>query len=201
MRNPRISLLLTVLLAVLLAGLAAPMGAEKLYHWVDADGTVSFTDEYERIPKAERESAKVISTAGLDGYARFTPEDQSLRESEAELRRERIARLRHINQEARTASLPAVSAAPPGAAPGGSGGGYTATVDVNGSTIRIPADMGEGDGPVVVEQIRAIRKGKNVTQTATVVRRGDEVLMIVFPEPHRQISSSDFIDEEDLLDD
>ena len=199
MRNLRVSLVATATLLAI--GLTAPAGAEKLYHWVNADGTVSFTDEYERIPKADRDSVEVISTAGLDGYARFTPEDETLRESEAELRRERIARLRHINQEAAVSRLPAVSAAPPVGAAGSGGGGYTATVDVNGSTIRIPADMGDGDGPVVVEQIRTVRKGKNITQTATVVRRGDEVLMIVFPEPHRQISSRDFVDEEDLLDD
>jgi len=175
--------------------LAVPATAERLYHWVGEDGTAAFTDDYDRIPEARRPGAKVIDTQGLDGYARYTPQDTSRREADDASRLARIERLRGLNTPQVARGLPAVSSPPP---TGGVSSGYTATVDVNGSTIRIPAEMGNGDGPIVVEQIRSVRKGKNVTQTATVVRQGDEILMIVYPNPHAQINSKDFVREEDL---
>ncbi len=189
-------------LAVLVA---TPAMAGKAYRYSAPDGSLAFTDDLERIPEALRRSAEVIDTTPLRGYGRLSP-------SHADESAERIARLRENTDRLRKLADEAaqeqalLAAARNGhglAPPAASGhlaaaGGYQATVEVNGATIRLPA-AGGGEGPIVVEQVRAIRKGKNITQESTVVRQGDEILMVVFPDPHTQTNFNDFVREEDIL--
>jgi len=166
--------------ALVLAGaLAAPATAGVAYKWTDASGAVSFTDDADRIPKQFRAGAEKIVTGPLSDYGQLSP---ARVETEAHLAavEERTERLKEINEEADAQ----IAVAAPGAV---GASGFTSTIDVGGSTIRIPP-TDPANGPVIVERIRTLPKGGTITQTATVVRQGDEVLMVVYPDQQKQAS-------------
>ncbi len=169
-------------------GLGMPAGAATLYKWVGDDGSISYTDELDRIPARHRAGATRIETGGLDGYARFTPAETPQPAAGPAPFSAPIA-----------APLPAVSAAPPAGAPATES--PAALVQVNGNTsIRVPTDTGSAaNGPLIVEEIRVRRDGSNFTIHDTVVRRGDDVLMVVRPAQSNQGSPSDWVDEAELI--
>ncbi len=168
--------------ALVLAGaLAAPAAAGVAYKWTDASGAVSFTDDADRIPKQFRDSAEKIETGPLSDYGQLSP---ARVETEAHLAavEERTERLREINEQGGgqiAVAAPAAAGAIAGAP------GFTSTIDVGGSTIRIPP-TNPANGPVIVERVRTVKDGGNITQTATVVRQGDEVLMVVYPDQQNE---------------
>ncbi|MCP5070684.1 MAG: hypothetical protein GY946_29325 [bacterium] len=108
----------------------------------------------------------------------------------------KIANEAHLEQLAWAAAREGRQASP--ASANGVGGPVQPAIDINGATIRLPA-AGSGEGPIVIEHVRAIRKGKSITQDTTVVRQGDEILMVVFPEPHLQTNFNDFVREDEIL--
>ncbi|MCP5058249.1 MAG: hypothetical protein GY937_16210 [bacterium] len=184
----------------LVALAAAPASAGTAYRYTAADGSLAFTDDLERVPEARREATDVVDTKPLSEYSRLSPTHLAAAEEQIARLEERSEHLRKIisfSNAERLATAAARNGHPSATGPG-SAPGYQATVEVDGATIQLPA-AGTGDGPIVVEQVRSVRKGKNITQMSTVVRQGDEVLMVVFPSPHLQINSNDFVREDDLL--
>ena len=70
-------------------------------------------------------------------------------------------------------------------------------VQVNDSTaLRIPAPASDEE-PIVVEEVRVLRKGSNITIHDTVVRQGDKVLTVVRPDARR--GEGNYIDEDELF--
>ncbi|MBW2362518.1 MAG: hypothetical protein JRG84_16580 [Deltaproteobacteria bacterium] len=191
-RNVWIRAGLGLALVVLAAG---PASAGTAYRYTAADGSLAFTDDLERVPAQQRSSTEVIQTGPLGAYARLTPEQAGQRSEQAEQAYARLERLRALR-----ASL-AVEEIRSGATVGSSGPrditGYEATVEVKGSTIRLPA-MGGGDEPLIVEEVRSKPYGQIVTRRSTIIRRGDEILMVVRGEQENQTNVSDFYDEREL---
>ncbi len=182
--TPRILLLLLVLLLG-----AAPAAAGSFYRWVSSDGTISFTDEAKRIPKAYRASAELIHTTDLQSYDRYTPRRTSTADHAGRLV-ERLARLRDLNQEA--APAPATHPAAPS--------GELTEIEVDGQTVlRVPTSGGD-EGPLVVEQVRVRPRGRLSTHHNTVIRRGDEIVAVVRGAHDHEAGPSDFIEEEELFD-
>jgi hypothetical protein len=174
---------------ILLASLAMPAGAGTLYKWTTEDGSVAFSDDLKRIPERYRDRVATIQTGGLDNYERFTPADSAAQGEQRRLLEERLERLRAQNQ-------PPVMVAVP--APGAGGPVSETIVQVNDSTaLRIPATASDEE-PIVVEEVRVLRKGSNITIHDTVVRQGDKVLVVVRPAQWMQ-GGPDYIDEEDLF--
>jgi len=175
---------------ILLASLAMPAGAGTLYKWTAEDGSVAFSDDLERIPERYRGQVKTIETGGLDSYERFTPSDSAAQGEQHRLLEERLERLRAQNRPAPRVAV---------TAPGGTGGPMSETiVQVNDSTaLRIPATATDQE-PIVVEEVRVLRKGSNITIHDTVVRQGDKVLVVVRPAQWMQ-GGPDYLDEEDLF--
>jgi hypothetical protein len=161
---------------ILLAAVATPVGAGTLYKWTAEDDSVAFTDDPKRIPERYRSQVETIESQGLETYTRLTPEDPSAVASH----RERLA--------ARVAAR-AAAAAPVA----------ETIVEVNDSTaLRIPATVSD-EGPIVVEEVRVLRKGSNITIHDTVVRQGDKVLVVVRPANWMQ-GRPDYIGEDELFD-
>lgn len=175
--------------------LAMPALAGTAWSWTGDDGSLSFTDRRDRIPERFRTGAERIETGPLSGYTRFTPEDAEARKEYAEQLYARLDRLRELRKTLATEELAQrVAAAQRG---GSSVGGFEATVEVNGSTIRLPVSEIGGE-PVIVEEVRSRPRGKLLTRHSTIVRQGDEILMIIRPNVSRQISANDFYYEKDL---
>jgi hypothetical protein len=183
-------LLPSFILAGLLAGpVATPADAGTLWKWTTEDGSVAFTDDPERIPARYRAEAKQREMGGLGSFSRYTPSDPAADEREARGTAERLERLRELN-----APPQRIAESAPAAAPGGS----EAVIQVDDQTaVRVPT--GGGEGPVIVEQVRVKADGSIFTHHDTVVRRGDEILMIVRPDQPHQAGPNDFIDESELL--
>lgn len=190
MRNRNLLTLGGVLLA---CALAMPAAAGSLYRWTAPDGSVAFTDDPDRIPEAHRGEARELPREGLDGYARYTPVKTDHAEQLAAVTA-RIERLQATNRPEPAAD--AVGVAPAAAGPGAS----DAVVQLDDRTsVRIPSGSGEGHGPLVVEEVRVRRPGHIFTTHDTVVRRGDEILMVVRPDQDTEADPSDIVDERDLL--
>ena len=77
--------------------LAVPAGAETVYRWTAADGSLAFTDDAKRVPAQYRSQAKRSQTGDLADYDRYTPAQGSAESYEAKLAA-RIQRLREINE-------------------------------------------------------------------------------------------------------
>ncbi len=198
MRKSMISMRMTkaILAAVVAVGLGTPAAAGTLFHWVTAEGTLSYTDNPKRVPPAYRGTAKKLVLNGLGDYTRFTPEDDAARRVYAERLHARLERLRAQSAAYEKARILAEHAA----AGGGAGGTITeAIVQVDDRTsVRIPTNSA-GEAPIVVEEVRVRPKGRIVTHHNTVVRRGDDILMVVRPNLDHQINASDVIDESELF--
>ncbi|MCP3984716.1 MAG: hypothetical protein GY723_10030 [bacterium] len=186
----------------LVAVAALPASAGTAYRYTAADGSLAFTDDLARVPEALRGSTDVVDTKPLTDYSRLSPthvesdDERITRMQERSERLRKIANEAHLEQLAWAAAREGRQASP--ASANGVGGPVQPAIDINGATIRLPA-AGSADGPIVVEQVRAFRKGKIISQESTVVRQGDEILMIVFPEPHLQTGYNDFVREDDIL--
>jgi hypothetical protein len=184
---------------------AAPASAgTKVYHWRTEDGTYAFTDDPKAIPDRYRDQVEVRALGGLDDYERYTPSVSSgppgheaagrtpaaagataAGQGTAESRR--IEYLRALN-------APAVR--------GRAGGDSTQRISIptgdgNSPVIDVPVD---GDQePVVIEQVRTRPAGSMVTRTDLVVRQGDRLLTIVKPQANETNTTSDIVDEGELL--
>jgi hypothetical protein len=173
---------------ILLAAVATPVGAGTLYKWTAEDDSVAFTDDPKRIPERYRSQVETIESQGLETYTRLTPEDPSAVASHRERLAARLERLRERSAREETVAARAAAAAPVA----------ETIVEVNDSTaLRIPATVSD-EGPIVVEEVRVLRKGSNITIHDTVVRQGDKVLVVVRPAQWRQ-GRPDYIDEDELF--
>lgn len=186
------TLKLTVLLLLAVA-LAVPASSETLYRWTTDEGSVAFSDDLKRVPERYRAQAKAIETRRLPGYARYTPTDAQAGAAHAERLAARLERLREVN-----APEPTRVTLPLGVAQ--AGGAETVLRLNDRTTVRVPtARPGDGEGPVVVDEVRVRRPGSIVTVHNTVVRRGDDILLVVRPR-QAQHNVNDFVDERDYLD-
>ena len=192
------------LAAVALSGaLAAPAAAGVAWTWTTQDGSKAYTDDRERIPERYRASAKRIETGSLTSYDHLSPSQVTdpIEQRVAELQA-RAERLREMADRAATEQAAERGYVVPGdglghAAVGIPSATYEATVTVDGSTFRVPAQRGEG--PLVVEEKRVIPRGKSRKQPATIVRQGDDVLMIVYGSESAERNLSDTLREDELI--
>jgi hypothetical protein len=192
MRKRNLLLSQCLLAGLLAAQGAAPASAGVLWEWTTEDGSVAFADDAERIPARYRDQARRRELADLGSFSRYTPRDGAADEREARGLAERVERLREVN-------APPLQRAAEGAAAAPAAGGGEAVIQINDEmSVRVPTGGG-AEGPVVVEQVRVKADGSIFTHHNTVVRRGDEILMIVRPDQPHQAGPNDFIDESELL--
>ena len=190
---------LTIRMILALSALAAftlvalPGTAGTLYKWVAEDGTVAFSDDIERVPERYRAKVEARETKGLGDFERFSPTDDAAQAEYRERLAARLERLRALNA-ALESGPQHVARTHPSERPG-----FEAVVEVNDSTsVRVPSNPGL-DGPVVVEEVRVLRDGDVVTAHDTVIRQGDDILMVIRPDHWAEHDPSRIIDEDDLL--
>jgi hypothetical protein len=189
--------ILTALLVLAGLTLVLPAQAGTLYKWTAADGTVSFSDDPDRIPARYRSQAVKQTTKSLETFERFTPTDPAAQADYRKALALRLERLRALNgyggiAEGYAPAAPAVAAAE--AAP------FEAVVAVGNKTaIRVPTTPGSSNGPLIVEEVRVRRPGQVTTVHNTVVRQGDDIVMVVRPQNTHESSPSDITDERRLL--
>ena len=200
---------------VVAAGSAASAG--ELYRWVTSDGTIAFTDDAKRIPKAYRGEVKRTNAPSLRSFARFTPVDAKAEAERATQLEARLDYLRELN-EPEAAALGAVTApAEPavshldlrseertsGRKLVGFRNGrpvYRRTarprsVDEPVPSLALPLDP-DSTEPVVVEKRRMFDSDSGTTRHVTVVQQGERILSIV--KPRARAGSVDFELEESL---
>ena len=200
---------------VVAAGSSASAG--ELYRWVTSDGTIAFTDDAKRIPKAYRGEAKHTNTPSLRSFARFTPVDAKAEAERATQLEARLDYLRELN-EPEAAALGGVTApAEPsvshldlrseerieGRKLVGFRNGrpvYRRTsrprsVDEPVPSLALPLDP-DSTEPVVVEKRRMFDSDSGTTRHVTVVQQGERILSIV--KPRARAGSVDFELEESL---
>lgn len=198
----RILLALLVLAAFALIG-SWQASAGTLYHWVTDDGTYSFTDDPDHVPAHYQAKARKQETKSLSSFERYSPTDAAAQATYRQELAKRLERLRALNGFADPYEPPPAPAPVgyqvPVAAAAPQQPGYEAIVEVNDSTsLRVPT-TGDGKGPIVVEERRVRRPGNITTVHDTVVRQGDQVLMIVRPDNSHEASASDITDERRLF--
>ena len=177
------------LAAVLACLLAVPAAAGELYSWRTENGAYAFTDDEKSIPARYREGAERRSTAALDSYERFTPEDSAAKQHYADALEARLERLRAFNADRAVGPTVATSASRD----------KTVSLQVNGRdapTVNVTA--GENTKPVVIETIQTRPEGKIVTRPSTVIRQGDRTLAIIKPRSREWDVNHDIIDEAEL---
>lgn len=191
MRQLIMRMWMTTLLVGVGLALALPATAGTLYRWTTADGSVAATDDPERIPERYKKTARATETGGMTGFERHTPTDAAAQARYAEALYERLDRLRSLNAELNDSGYDRSSVA----VAGSERPAYEAVVELDdGTALRIPSQAG-GEGPIIVEQKRVRRPGQITTVHDTIVRQGDDILMIVIPDNSHEASPSDITDE------
>lgn len=176
--------------------LAVPAGAGTLYKWVEADGTVAFTDDAKRIPERYKGAAEKRTVNGLDDYARYSKVDTAAADRQAEQLHARLARLEELNRQLWGWDQPTVAAAGAGSHNCGGGNAGQALVQVGPRTaLGVPIGAGGEGGPTIVDEIRMVPEGGITSRTNTIIRQGGEVKMVVRPRHY----SNGFPDEEDYV--
>jgi hypothetical protein len=201
---------------VVAAGSSASAG--ELYRWVTSDGTIAFTDDAKRIPKAYRGEAKRTNAPSLRSFARFSPVDAKAEAERAAQLEERLDYLRALNEPESIAQDGAFVA--PGSPPvvhldlrseeriegrklvGFRNGRpvYRRTsrprsVDEPVPSLALPLDP-DSTEPVVVEKRRMFDSDSGTTRHVTVVQQGERILSIV--KPRARAGSVDYELEESL---
>jgi hypothetical protein len=167
--------------AVALA-LAAPAGAGTLYSWRTDDGGYAFADDLRRVPEKYRDRVETRESASLSGHDRYTPQDDAAVDAYASSLEARLEQLRQ-----RSAALERIiagqAAAAAQAAPAQAPGGVTVRMDSRGKPVIdiAPGATGQGEAPVVIEDVLGKPEGGIQTRTNTVIRRGDEVISVIRP--------------------
>ena len=177
------------LVAALACLLAVPAVAGELYSWRTENGAYAFTDDEKSIPARYRDAAERRSTAALDDYERFTPEDSAAKQHYAEALEARLERLRALNAGRAVGPTVATSAS----------GDKTVSLQVSGRDApSVDITAGENSEPVIIETIRTRPEGKMVTRPSTVIRQGDRTLAIIKPRSREWDVNRDIIDEAEL---
>jgi hypothetical protein len=208
--------------ALLSLGLAVVSGptasAGELYRWVTSDGTIAFTDDAKRVPKAYRDGATRTSRPTLQTFERFTPVDAKAEAARAGQLEARLAGLREINDPEFLA--PAAYAAEPGGpivdrldlrseerVEGRKLVGFrngrpvyrrtsrVRSVEDPAPSLALPVDP-ESSAPVVVEKRRVLDADSGTTRHVTIVSQDGRTLSVVKPRPRS--GSVDFELEESL---
>lgn len=208
------SALLSLGLAVL-AGSTASAG--ELYRWVTSDGTIAFTDDAKRVPKAYRAGATRTSRPTLQTFERFTPVDEKAEAARAGQLEERLAGLREINEPEALAPIETPAPAAPvvdrldlrseerveGRKLVGFRNGrpvYRRTsrvrsVEDPAPSLALPVDP-ESSAPILVEKRRVLDGDSGTTRHVTIVSQDGRTLSVVKPRP--RLGSVDFELEENL---
>jgi hypothetical protein len=175
--------------ALLLAG---PSSAGSYYSYRTDEGAYAFTDDVKAIPAAYRAEAKRHALRPLRAYERMTPSDARATSDYSKRLDERLAHLRGRNEPVRAESSP-------GTARGTASTIALQTGGENSPVLQIsPAEGGGSSGPVIVETLAAKPAGGIVTHNNTVVRQGDQTLVIVRSRPREWNLSEDIHIESDL---
>jgi hypothetical protein len=195
--------------ALALAGLmmmaATPAAAGQLYRWTTSDGTVAYSDDAKRVPKAYRASAARTTVGELGSYARFTPSDDGAQARYAERLEGRLARLRAFNATEAPVATPTAGAQHPVSGMdlrssrrvserrfvGFDRAGrrvYRRTdrmrsLDQPIPSVALPVDPND-PAPVIIERRRVLDGDTNITRHVTVVEQGGRVLSVIKPRVH-----------------
>jgi len=169
------------LAAMIAVMFAAPAVADTAYEWVTDDGVYSYADVLKRVPKRYQAQAKKRTLGKLERYERWTPSDRRASGAHMDRLEGNLERLRSLN-----AALEPVDTR---------GGRSTAATRMrlrtgrNGDGIDVPL---AGEGPVVVEKLRAKLSGDDATRAVTVIRQGEDVIaMVVAQDNAREIEEAD----------
>lgn len=172
--------------AGLLIGIASPALAEGLWRFRSANGVWAYVDDEKKIPEAYKAAAEQMGDTNLASYPRYTPADAAAQQAYGEALAKRVELLRAINgEEAAGRRVRVIS--PTGtlteSGPMGAAGVETVVRTSNqfGTTVENQIGTGDGDEPVITEQVRLYVPGRNVTRTSTITRRGDRVISIQRP--------------------
>lgn len=162
------SFVLGVLVCV---GLAGPSIAGTVYTWKTDEGTISYTDEFKRIPAKYRLSASKVEMGKLKNYPRYTPTGAT---NVSELERmdslqgpssgqsAGVLRTRETGFDGRAVSI-------------GEGGRYG-----GGTRVQLPID-GSADAngePIVTDTYRVQPEDSLATRQVRVTRQGDRVIAV-----------------------
>jgi hypothetical protein len=167
--------------------MALPAGAGTLYHWTGEDGSVSFTDDWKRVPEVYQGEARKIESGNLSQYERYTPRRDGSQAAYVKSLRERVARLRVLNRTLERGHAP-IAVAPT----------HTVLALDDDTSISIPNSGAADEEPIIIEQQRVMDPRASTTTTVKVVRQGDRVLSISRPNVHH--SDSSWPEMSDLLD-
>jgi len=201
---------------VVAAGSSASAG--ELYRWVTGDGTIAFTDDAKRIPKAYRGEARQSHAPSLRSFARFTPVDAKADAERTAQLEARLDYLRALNApDTADPIADAASLAEPPVArlelrseeriEGRKLVGFRKgkpvyrrtsrprSVDEPVPSLALPVDP-ESTAPIVVEKRRVFDSDSGATRHVTVVQQGERILSIV--KPRARAGSVDYEIEEDL---
>jgi len=166
--------------------MALPAGAGTLYRWTGEDGSVSFTDDWKRVPEVYQDEARKIESGNLTQYERYTPRRDGSQAAYAERLRQRVARLRVLNR-----------ALEPGHAPVAVAPTQTVLALDDDTSIAIPNTGAASEAPIIIEQQRVMDPRSSTTSTVKIVRQGDRILSI--SRPHRHDSDSSWREMPELL--
>ena len=192
MRQLIMRMWMTTLLVGVGLALVFPATAGTLYRWQTADGSVSVTDDPDRIPARYKKSARAFETSGMGGFERHTPTDGTAQAEYEVALYERLERLRELNAGLNAQGYGRAPNAAPAAAERPQ---FEAIVELDdGTALRVPSSA-TSDGPIIVEEKRVRRPGQITTVHNTIVRQGDEILMVVRPDNTHEASPSDITDE------
>jgi hypothetical protein len=174
--------------ALALGGSAA---AESYYSYRTDEGAYAFTDDAKAIPEAYRAQARRHAMSPLRGYQRLTPSDARATSDYAKRLDARLSELRGMNQQASAER----------AARTGSGSAPTIAIQTGGEDsplLQVTPVEGGSSEPVIVETLSAKPAGGIVTRDNTIVRQGDQTLVIVRARSREWNLSEDIHIESDL---
>jgi hypothetical protein len=178
----------SALVALVLAG---PSTAGSYYSYRTDEGAYAFTDDVKAIPAAYRAGAKRHALRPLRAYERMTPSDARATSDYSKRLDERLAHLRGRNEQGR--AEPAA-----GTVRGNASTIALQTGGENSPVLQItPAEGGDSSGPIIVETVAAKPAGGIVTHDNTIVRQGDQTLVIVRARPREWNLSEDIHIESD----
>jgi hypothetical protein len=159
--------------AILIFGLPALAG--EIYSWRTEDGGYAFTDDPKAIPPRYRDQAETRTTTRLSDYRRLTAPEAGTTDAYARRLANRLDQLRALNQildeaEARSAG----ASAPVG------GGLQSLSVQSGEFNVGVPTDAeGQGDAPLVIENIRFRHDNEMATRHNLVISKGDKLLAVI----------------------
>jgi hypothetical protein len=163
-------------IAVAMLSFSLPALAGEIYSWRTEDGGYAFTDDPKAVPPRYRDQAESRTTTGLSDYARLTAPEAGTTDAYARRLADRLDHLRALNQSLDEAEAWSAASAPAG------GSLQSLSVKAGEFNVGVPTD-GQGDGPVVIENVRFRHDGEMATRHNLIIRQGDELLAVIKGRP------------------